>query len=143
MTTDTTPDLIAAILLLLGGILTIAAGVGLVRFPDAPSRLHAATKPQVLGLVLVLIALALSARSWSMLLVLIPVIVFQMLTAPISAHIVGRTAYRMGNFRKDLIYEDDLADAIEQANGERASSQKELTQPSPGDNDSSGESSDS
>lgn len=143
MTTDTTPDLIAAILLLLGGILTIAAGVGLVRFPDAPSRLHAATKPQVLGLVLVLIALALSARSWSMLLVLIPVIVFQMLTAPISAHIVGRAAYRMGNFRKDLIYEDDLADAIEQANVERASGQKELTQPSPGDNDSSGESSDS
>ena len=143
MTTDTIPDLIAAVLLLLGGILTLAAGVGLVRFPDAPSRLHAATKPQVLGLVLVLIALALSARSWSMLLVLIPVIVFQMLTAPISAHIVGRAAYRMGNFRKDLIYEDDLADAIEQANVERASGQKESTQPSPGDNDSSGESSDS
>lgn len=51
MTTETLPDLIAAILLVLGGILTLAAGVGLVRFPDAPSRLHASTKPQVLGLV--------------------------------------------------------------------------------------------
>ena len=129
MTTDTIPDLIAAILLVLGGILSLAAGVGLVRFPDAPSRLHASTKPQVLGLVLVLIALALSARSWSMMLVLIPVFVFQMLTVPISAHIVARAAYRMGNFRKDLIYEDDLADAIEQANVEKASSQKESPQP--------------
>jgi multicomponent Na+:H+ antiporter subunit G len=129
LTTDTIPDLIAAILLVLGGILSLAAGVGLVRFPDAPSRLHASTKPQVLGLVLVLIALALSARSWSMMLVLIPVFVFQMLTVPISAHIVARAAYRMGNFRKDLIYEDDLADAIEQANVEKASSQKESPQP--------------
>jgi multicomponent Na+:H+ antiporter subunit G len=49
-------------------------------------------------------------------LVLISILVFQMLTAPISAHIVARAAYRMGNFRKDLVFEDDLADAIEQAN---------------------------
>jgi len=43
---------------------------------------------------------------------------------PISAHIVARAAYRMGNFRKDLIYEDDLAAAIEQANDEGSSSQE-------------------
>lgn len=133
MTTETILDLIAAILLVLGGILTLAAGVGLVRFPDAPSRLHASTKPQVLGLVLVLIALALSARSWSMLLILIPVFVFQMLTVPISAHIVARAAYRMGNFRKDLVYEDDLANAIEQANAESTSRLTESTKPRPDD----------
>lgn len=137
MTTETIPDLVAAILLVCGGILTVAAGVGLVRFPDTPSRLHAATKPQVLGLILVLIALALSARSWSMLLVLIPVIVFQMLTAPISAHIVGRAAYRTGNFRKDLMFQDDLADAIAQANSERASEPAGSPTPSAGDSDTS------
>lgn len=137
MTTETIPDLVAAILLVCGGILTVAAGVGLVRFPDAPSRLHAATKPQVLGLILVLIALALSARSWSMLLVLIPVIVFQMLTAPISAHIVGRAAYRTGNFRKDLMFQDDLADAIAQANSERAPGPAGSPTPSAGDSDTS------
>ncbi|MGV8911371.1 MAG: monovalent cation/H(+) antiporter subunit G [Rhodoglobus sp.] len=130
MTTDTILDLIAAILLLFGGILTLAAGVGLVRFPDAPSRLHASTKPQVLGLVLVVIALALSARSWSVLLMLIPVIVFQLITVPISAHIVARAAYRMGNFRKDLIYKDELAAAIEQANDE-GSSRQEAPAPPP------------
>ncbi|EPR75873.1 Na(+) H(+) antiporter subunit G [Leifsonia rubra CMS 76R] len=133
MTTETIPDLIAAILLVLGGILTLAAGVGLVRFPDAPSRLHASTKPQVLGLVLVLIALALSARSWSMMLVLIPIFVFQMLTAPISAHFVARAAYRMGNFRKDLVFVDDLADAIASANAEPAADQAESTNPASDD----------
>ncbi len=94
MMTDIIPDLIAAILLLFGGILTLAAGVGLVRFPDAPSRLHASTKPQVLGLVLVVIALALSARSWSVLLMLIPVVVFQLITVPMPISLRGpRTAW--------------------------------------------------
>ena len=34
-------DLFAAISLLLGALLSVAAGVGLVRFPDALSRMHA------------------------------------------------------------------------------------------------------
>ena len=63
MTLDEILDLIAAVLLLLGGLLSLAAGVGLVRFPDALSRLHAATKPQVLGLVFVVAALAIASRS--------------------------------------------------------------------------------
>ncbi len=41
-----------------------------------------------------------------------------MLTAPISAHMVGRAAYRTGNFRDDLLVVDDLDDAIEQASNE-------------------------
>lgn len=145
MTAESIPDLIAAVLLLLGGILTIAAGVGLVRFPDAPSRLHAATKPQVLGLILVLIALAVSSRSWSMLLLLIPVVVFQMLTAPISAHIVGRAAYRTGNYRKDLIFQDDLAAAIDRERVDHQSGAQSGGQlpvdAAPGDDESSVESS--
>ncbi len=115
MTLDDVLDLLAALCVLAGAFLSIAAGVGLVRFPDALSRLHAATKPQILGLIFILAAIALSSRSWSTLLVLAPVLVFQMLTAPISAHMVGRAAYRTGNFRKDLIAVDDLEEAIEKA----------------------------
>ena len=58
-------DVLAAIFLLCGAFLAFAAGVGVVRFPDLLARMHAATKPQVLGLILVLIALALRIRSWS------------------------------------------------------------------------------
>lgn len=137
MSADAVFDLLAAILLLLGGILTVAAGLGLIRFPDAPSRLHAATKPQVLGLILVLIALALSARSWSMLLMLIPVIVFQMLTAPISAHIIGRAAYRTGNIRRDLLYVDDLADALDEERANPTSDRRDPPKPSVSANDTS------
>ena len=118
MTTDQILDLLAAIALLLGALLSVAAGVGLLRFPDALSRMHAATKPQILGLIFVLIAVALSARSWSTLLALLPVLLFQMLTAPISAHMIGRAGYRTGNFRKDTLVVDELESVIDRASRE-------------------------
>ena len=108
-------DLLAAICLLLGALLSLAAGIGLVRFPDALSRLHAATKPQVLGLIFVVIAIALTARSLPVLLALVPVIVFQMLAAPIAAHMIGRAGYRTRNFRREMLFEDELEAAVEQA----------------------------
>jgi multicomponent Na+:H+ antiporter subunit G len=108
-------DLTAGVLLVLGGFLSLAAGVGLERFPDALSRLHAATKPQILGLIFVVVAIALAARSWSALLVLLPVLLFQMLTAPISAHMVGRAGYRASNFRPEFMKADELAADIDTA----------------------------
>lgn len=118
MTPDEILDLAAAISLLLGAFLSLAAGVGLLRFPDVLSRMHAATKPQILGLIFIITAIALSVRSWTALLMLIPVLVFQMMTAPISAHMVGRAAYRTGNLRKDLLVADELEEAIDRASAE-------------------------
>jgi multicomponent Na+:H+ antiporter subunit G len=118
MTADDILDLLAALCLLLGAFLSLAAGVGLLRFRDALSRLHAATKPQILGLIFVLAAIALSSRSWSTMLALAPILLFQMLTAPISAHMVGRAGYRTGNFRQDSLVVDELDDAIERATTE-------------------------
>ena len=108
-------DLLAAICVVLGAFLSLLAGVGLLRFPDALSRLHAATKPQILGLLFVLTGIALEAHSWSTLLALAPVLLFQMLTAPVSAHMVGRAGYRTGNFRKDLLLVDELEEAVDRA----------------------------
>jgi multicomponent Na+:H+ antiporter subunit G len=77
MSLDDILTLLAGICLLLGAFLCFAAGVGLLRFPDVPTRLHAATKPQILGLLFVLTAIALEAHSWSTLLAVAPVLVFQ------------------------------------------------------------------
>ena len=110
-------DIVAASLLIVAALLTLAAAIGLIRFPDPLSRLHAATKPQILGLILVVIALALSARSWTVLLLLIPVVVFQLLTAPISAHMVGRAGYRNGDFDPDTLLVDELAPDVDAARG--------------------------
>lgn len=108
-------DVLAGVFLLLGALLSVAAGIGLLRFGDALSRLHAATKPQVLGLIFILAAIALEARSWGTLLTLLPVLVLQMLTAPISAHMVSRAAYRTGNFDREGLIADELGDVVDRA----------------------------
>ena len=115
MTLDDVLDLAA---LLLAALLSLAAGVGLVRFPDAITRLHAGTKPQILGLIFVLIAIALEDRSWTTLLTLLPVLVFQMMTAPISAHMIGRAGYRTGNIEPGSLRVDELEAEIERATRE-------------------------
>ncbi len=59
-------ELLAALswLLLAGGLLFFAAGsIGLLRFPDTLSRLHALTKADTLGLGLVVAGLAVRATS--------------------------------------------------------------------------------
>jgi multicomponent Na+:H+ antiporter subunit G len=112
---DTILDVTGAVLLVLGSVLSLAAAVGLVRFPDALVRLHAATKPQILGLIFIVLALSLSVRSWGTLLLLVPVVVFQMLTSPISAHMVGRAGYRTGAYDPGGLVADELAPDIEEA----------------------------
>lgn len=112
---DVIIDVVAAVLLIVAALLTLAAAVGLLRFPDPLSRLHAATKPQILGLILVVLALALSERSWTVLFMLVPVIVLQLLTAPISAHMVGRAGYRSGHIDGDNLVVDELAPDVDAA----------------------------
>ena len=106
----TVADVLSSVCLLGGAFLAFAAGVGVLRFPDLLARMHAGTKPQVLGLVLVLIGLALRLRSGGAVWALVLVAVFQMLTAPVAAHMVGRAGYRTGKVRSDLLVVDELTD---------------------------------
>ncbi len=86
---DAALDATALVLILLGALLCLTAAIGLLRFRDVPTRLHAATKPQVLGLILICLAIALSLRSWPVVAFLVPVVLIQLATAPLSAHMVG------------------------------------------------------
>jgi len=113
------PDVILTILadvcLIGAACFSVAAGIGLLRFPDALSRLHAATKPQIFGLLLVIAAIALEDRSWMTLLTLLPVFVFQCLTSPVAAHMVGRAAYRSDQLDAETLVIDELAPAIDRS----------------------------
>jgi multicomponent Na+:H+ antiporter subunit G len=102
-------DLVGAFLVLLGAFLCFAAAVGLARFPDVLSRMHAATKPQSLGLILVAAGVELSLRTWAAFGTVVLIAVLQLATAPVSAHLVARTVYRSNQVRRDLLVRDDLA----------------------------------
>jgi multicomponent Na+:H+ antiporter subunit G len=102
-------DVVAAVCLLLGAFLTFSAGVGVLRFTHLLARAHAVTKPQVLGLVLLLAAVALRLRSWTALTLLVLVVLFQLLTAPVAAHMVSRAGFRTGKIRPEDQDVDDLS----------------------------------
>ncbi|WP_243228560.1 monovalent cation/H(+) antiporter subunit G [Microbacterium sp. CIAB417] len=110
---DVVIDWAVLVLILIGAVLCLSAAVGLLHFRDVPSRLHAATKPQVLGLLLICIAIALSQRSIGGILLgaalVVPVVLMQFATAPLSAHMVGRQAYRNGTTDQRHLVVDDLA----------------------------------
>ncbi|WP_018634894.1 monovalent cation/H(+) antiporter subunit G [Parafrankia elaeagni] len=101
-------QVISAVLLLTGAVFCLLGAWGLVRFPDVPSRLHAATKPQTVGLMAILVgsAVQLAPRHAAGLLL---VVLLQLVTAPVIAQRVGRAAYRTGCVRHDLLVVDDLA----------------------------------
>jgi len=89
-----TTDLIASVALILGALMSLLAGIAVLRFPDTMSRIHAATKPQVLGIMLLMLGVGLRLGSPAVIGMLVLIVVLQFVTAPVSAHLTVRVAYR-------------------------------------------------
>ncbi len=105
-------DIATAVLMLGGSALALTAAIGVVRFPDTLSRMHAATKPQVLGLLLVLAGAAIRLRGQVDVGMLILTGIFAVVTAPVVANRVGQLAYREQNIH-DRLTKDELHDYAE------------------------------
>ncbi|TDE23969.1 monovalent cation/H(+) antiporter subunit G [Actinomadura sp. 6K520] len=100
-------DVITAVLLPAGAVFCALGALGALRFPDLHSRLHAATKPQTIGLLLILGGVAPQAGSVSAAAPLLLVGFFQLLTAPVTAQAVGGAAYRAGVIDRATLTVDD------------------------------------
>lgn len=104
--------LISGVLAIAGSAFAVVAGIGVLRFPDLYSRMHAATKTPALGFLLVAVsALVVVGEGRGKLVVAVAVI---FVTAPIAAHLVGRSAYRAPGIDPRLDAEDELGRAIDQ-----------------------------
>jgi multicomponent Na+:H+ antiporter subunit G len=87
---------IASFLLLTGAAFMLVAAVGLVRFPDLLTRMHAAAKAGGLGVGLVVGAVAAAIGDAQVITEAVLVAVFLLLTAPVAAHVIARAAHRSG-----------------------------------------------
>lgn len=83
-------DLIVAALLVAGCSYYFAGTVGLLRFPDAHSRLHALTKADNVGLGFVTAALAVRSGSLRIAALLAIIWLLGMLAASVSSHLIAR-----------------------------------------------------
>ncbi|NUS43551.1 MAG: monovalent cation/H(+) antiporter subunit G [Mycobacteriaceae bacterium] len=87
-------DWISAVFVLFGAVLALTAAIGVVRFRDTLSRMQAATKPQVVGLISMLLGAVIRLQGDNELWMLVLVGIFTLFTAPVVAHLVSRVAYR-------------------------------------------------
>ncbi|MHA6798414.1 monovalent cation/H(+) antiporter subunit G [Bounagaea algeriensis] len=104
-------DVFSAVCLLMGAVSCLLGAIGMLRFPDVAARLQAATKPQTLGLLLILVGTAVRLEGvYTSGLILVAL--FQMLISPITSQLVGRAGYRADSLDRNTLRVDELDERL-------------------------------
>jgi multicomponent Na+:H+ antiporter subunit G len=101
-------EAVTAILILVGALLMFLAGVGITRMPDLFLRMSATTKVATLGLGTIMLAVVIYFDDLVATSHAVATILFVFMSAPVSAHIIGRAAY----FAKVPLWEGTVTDQL-------------------------------
>ena len=89
-------DILSWAMIVAGSFFVIIGAVGILRFPDFWSRLHAASVTESAGMILLLIGMALQT-GWTLIAFKLGVIgIFVLITGPTSTHAVANAALVSG-----------------------------------------------
>lgn len=107
-------DVVGDVLMITGASFALLAGIGIHRFPDAYSRMHAAAKSPTLGLLLAALGAGLRIRTGLAIGTLALVVVLQILTSPVGTHVAARSVHLRIKVPQDGIdeLERDERDAV-------------------------------
>ena len=105
-------EIITGIMLVVGASFALVASIGIIRLKDVYMRMHAASKAGTLGSGVMLLALAVHAGDLAVVTRAIAGVVFFLLTAPISAHLLAKAAYAAGYRPCADTKEDALAKTV-------------------------------
>ncbi|WP_419913265.1 monovalent cation/H(+) antiporter subunit G [Hoeflea sp.] len=108
--------IVVALMMVVGSGFTLVAALGLIRFPDVYTRMHAASKAGTLGSGVVLIALGIQAGDTGTLTRALAGVCFFVLTAPISAHLLAKASYAVGYPLSDQSVVDEMPKSSEGVN---------------------------
>jgi len=89
---ETVLNVISAVFLLTGGLFGVLGGLGLLRFPDFYSRLHAAGVTETSCALLIIIGLAIQSGLSLLTIKLLLILLFLLFTAPTASHALARAA---------------------------------------------------
>jgi multicomponent Na+:H+ antiporter subunit G len=113
-------DIVGAVLILIGASFTLTAAIGIVRLPDVLNRMHAASKPQSLGFLMLCVGLALVLREGSATAMLAVAACLQLVTSPVATQMMAKAAHRTRQYRADLLVEEaGTDDGDESDDGDR------------------------
>jgi len=108
---NTVIAVLTAFMLLSASMLALLAAIGLLRFDTVMARTHPVTKAITLGVVFACVAAAIQVDTTTDTMRLLLVALFQIITAPIAAHMVARAAHRVGSGGSRDLPLDELREA--------------------------------
>jgi len=110
-------DILIAILSTIGALAILFASIGILRMPDFYLRLSVTVKAATLGVGLFLICAAFIFPDVSVTTKAIAIVFFLILTAPVAAHMIARTAYHTGI----PVWKDTVTEEFENAQEKKES----------------------
>jgi len=89
-------EIISSALLILGAFFSLTGAVGLFKFPDFFTRVHAASVTDSIATILIILGLMLRSDFDLVLVKLLFILVFMLLTGPAAAHALAKSARHGG-----------------------------------------------
>jgi len=87
-------QIIGASIVILGSLILLVAAIGLHRMPDAYNRIQVGTKASTLSVMLIMIGLSMVFPAWFG--KFFTILLFVMLTNPISSNVLMRASHKIG-----------------------------------------------
>ena len=106
-------DILVLFLIGTGVLFIVLAAVGMIKMPDFYMRMSVSTKAVTLGVGLILVAAAVSFNSFAITSRVVAIVIFLFITAPVAAHMIGRSAYFVEVKMWDKSVRDDLENKYE------------------------------
>ncbi len=82
--------------LLIGSFLCVSGGIGIIRFPDFYTRMHAVSVTDTLGAGMILIGLMLLSTEFLVLAKLVMILLLTLLIGPTTSHVLAKAALHNG-----------------------------------------------
>ena len=89
-------DAATFVLFAIGGAAVLTGAIGVLRFPDFYTRLHAAGITDTAGAALIILGMMVQAPSWLVVAKLGFVAFFLFMTSPVSTHAIAHAAWVVG-----------------------------------------------
>ena len=85
------------ILLLSGSLFCVIGAIGMLRFPDFFTRVHAAGILDSLGSILIIFGMMTQTQNFWVIIKLVLILIFMMVTGPTAVHALARAASKENN----------------------------------------------